>query len=83
MDSFKKSFTLYVKSGIRKTTEAAIDVLSNEQGGHPVTAEIEEKLHKIVMDHYLCKLHGLYSYLMFLTTFVCLNTAHPEDQDAA
>ena len=76
VDSFKKSFRLYVESGIRKTTEADIDVL---QGGRHITAEFKAKLHKIIMDHCLRKLHSLYSHLTFLTTFVCLNTAHPED----
>ena len=83
VDSFKKSFTLYVESGIRKTTEAAIDVLRNEQGGHPVTVEFEAKLHKIIMDHRLCKLDSFYSHSTFLTFFFVLNPAHPEDQDAA
>ena len=64
-------------------TEAAIDVLRNEQGGHPVTAEFEEKLYKIIMDHRLRKLHSFYSHLTLLTTFFCLNTAHPNDQAAA
>jgi hypothetical protein len=83
VDSFKKSFALYVASGIRQATEADIDVLSNEQGGRPVTFEFKEKLTKIIMDHRLRKFHGLYSHSKFLTTFVHLNTAHPEDRDAA
>jgi len=82
MDSFKNSFAFYVESGVRKTTEADIDVLRNEQGGRPVTAKFEARLHKIIMDHYLRKLHNLYSHSTF-TIFVCLNTAHPEDQGAA
>jgi len=69
VDSFKKSFALYVGSGIRKTTEADIDVLRNEQGARPVTGTFKAKLRKIIMDHYLRKLHGLYSHSTFLTTF--------------
>ena len=83
VDSFKKSFTLYVESGIRKTTEADIDVLRNEQGGRPVTAEFKAKLRKIIKDHCLRKLQFLFTLDIPNHFFIYLNTAHPEDQNAA
>ena len=49
---FKKSFTLYVESGIRKKMEADIEILIN-QGGHPATKNFKAKLCKIVFEHYL------------------------------
>jgi hypothetical protein len=81
-DGFKKSFTLYVESGMRKKTETDIDVLRNEQGGHPVTLEFKAKLNKIIMDHRLRKYHCLYLRSTFLTIFAYTNTAHLEDQAA-
>ena len=83
MDSFKKSYSSYIETGTKEATEAVIDVLINEPGGRPVTAEFKAKLRKIIMDHRLRKLHNFYSHLTSLTTFVRLNTAHPADQDAA
>jgi len=70
VDSFKKSFTLYVESGIKKRTEVDIDSLTNEQGGRPVTAEFKVKLRKIIMDHRLRKLDSFYSHSTFLTFFL-------------
>ena len=59
MELFKKSFTLYVESGMREMTERDIEVLRNEYGeisahrppgGHA-------KFYEFIVDHYLRKFH--------------------------
>ena len=57
MELFKKSFTLYVESGLSKKIEADIDIL-RKQGGHLVTKEFKAKFCKIIMEHILCKFHS-------------------------
>ena len=63
--SFKRSFKLYVNSGMRKRAEAEIDILKNEQGGGPAT----EELYKFVIEHHLCKIHCFYLHSTYLITF--------------
>jgi len=54
VESFKKSFSLYVESGMRKKVEAEIDiVLRNEQGGFLVTEDFKAQFHKIIIEHHL------------------------------
>ena len=54
---FKKSFALYVESGTRKKTAAAIDILKNELGGDWETTDFKERHFKIITEHYLCKFY--------------------------
>jgi hypothetical protein len=63
---FKKSFTLYVESGIRKKVEAAIDELGNGQGGWMVTEDFKAKFFKVIIEHYLRKFHCFYLHLTHL-----------------
>ena len=52
---FKKSFKLYVESGMKERVEAAIYILlRDEQGasGWPVT---KSKFCKLVVEHFLCR----------------------------
>ena len=54
---FKKSLALYVESGTKKNTAAAIDMLRNDLGGDQVTEDFKEKYFKIITEHYLGKFH--------------------------
>ena len=67
VELFKKSFTLYVESGMRKKTEAEIDELRYEQGRHPVTEDFKAKFHNFIIDHYLHKIY-FYFHSTYLTT---------------
>ena len=62
VESFKKSFTLYVESGMRKKMEANLDMLRN-QGGHPATNEFKAEFFGVVVEHYLCKFHCFFLHL--------------------
>ena len=55
VELFKKSFTLYVKSGMREKTERDIDVLRNEEGELLVTEDFNAEFYKFIVDHYLRK----------------------------
>jgi hypothetical protein len=72
---FKKSFKLYVESGMRKKVEAAINILINEpeEGGcqclKPETEDFRAKFYMIISEHFLCKIHCFYLHLTHLTTF--------------
>ena len=57
VELFKKSFTLYVKSGMRDKIERDIDILRNEEGELLVTdsEDFNEKFYKFIVDHYLRK----------------------------
>ena len=68
VELFKKSFTLYVESGMKKKMEAEIDILRN-QGGQLVTKEFKAKFYKIIIEHYLSGFHCFYFHLTYLTTF--------------
>ena len=54
VQSFEKSFTLYVDSGIRKKVEAEIDMLRNEhwQGGGPANENFKAKFCNLIIEHY-------------------------------
>ena len=70
---FKKSFTLYVDSGMKEKTERGIEVLRNEQGEfsahwQPEAKNFEERFYKFIFDRYLCKFHCFYSYSTHLIT---------------
>jgi hypothetical protein len=79
VDCFKKSFALYIKSGIRTRTQVALDILKNERGRGPVTEDFKTKLFKIVMDHRLRKFHFFYLRSILLTRG---HEARPENQVA-
>ena len=49
---FKKSFTLYVESGMRKKIEADLDILGYE-GGYVVTDEFRAKFFEMIIEHLL------------------------------
>ena len=69
VESFKKSFTLYVESGMREAMEIDIEKLRNKQGGFSVTEDdFEAKFYKFIVDHYLCKFHCFYLHSTHLTT---------------
>jgi hypothetical protein len=57
VESFKKSFTLYVESRMMEKVETDIDMLRNEQGEFLVTEDFEAKFHKFIVDHHLSKFH--------------------------
>jgi hypothetical protein len=59
VEMFKKSFTLYVDSGMKKTTEAVIDELRIQDGGYR-TQEFMAEFCKLIIDHCLCKLLCFY-----------------------
>jgi len=50
VESFRKSFTLYVESGMSRMVEIDIDMLRREQG---VTEDFKAKFYKFIVDHYL------------------------------
>ena len=54
VELFKKSFTLYVESGMRKKIEAVLDD-NIRYGDGGVTGEFKEKFCKIIMEHLLRK----------------------------
>ena len=68
VEIFQQSFTLYVKSGMKKQMEADIDTLLRNQGGHLVTKEFKAKFCKIIVEHYLCKFDCFYFAHTHLTT---------------
>ena len=70
MELFKKSFTLYVESGLREMTERDIDILRNEEGGFSVTKDFNAKFYKFIVDHYLRKFHCFYLHLTHLLMIV-------------
>ena len=55
MKQFKKSFKLYVKSGMKRKTERDIDILRNEEGELLVTEDFNVEFYKFIVDHYLRK----------------------------
>jgi len=57
VERFKKSFTLYVESGMREMTERDIEIFRNEQGEISAKAEdFNAKFCKFIFDHYLSHL---------------------------
>ena len=69
--SFKESFTLYIDSGMRMKAEAEANILRDEQGGHEHlgTDEFQARFCKLIIDHYLRKIHCFYIHSADLTTF--------------
>ena len=67
VELFKKSFALFVKSGMKKKMEADIEILRSElvvEGGYPVvTEDFKAKFHRIVTAQYLRKFHRDCFYL--------------------
>ena len=70
VELFKKSFALYVESGMGMKVEANIVILRN-QGGHLATKEFKVNFHKIIIEHYLRKFHSscFFLCLTHLTPF--------------
>ena len=61
VERFKKSFTLYVESGMREMTERDIDTLRKECGGFSSwTKDFNAEFYKFIVDHYLRKFHCFY-----------------------
>ena len=65
MESFKKSFTLYVEGGMMKMVEIDIDSMwRNElhfkKGRILVMEEFKARFYKFIVNHYLRKFHCLY-----------------------
>ena len=88
LKGFKKSFTLYVDSGMKEKTERGIEVLRNDQGEfsphwQPEARDLEEKFHKFVSAHYLRKFLCFYSFDTSNHSLRLLNAAHPESQASA
>ena len=69
VESFKKSFTLYVESGVKNMMEAELDILRYEGGD--ITKEFKAEFLDSIIQHCLpnCKFHCFYLHLMHLTTF--------------
>ena len=80
VELFKESFTLYVGSGLRKKTEADIDVWRSQLEGEGgplaqgrrsrVTKEFEAKFCEIIKEHYLRTFHCFYLHSTHLSYFV-------------
>ena len=69
VELFKKSFTLYVESGMREMMKVVTDQLRNEEGKFLVTEDFKARFHKLVVEHYLCKFNSFYLLSSYLTTF--------------
>ena len=57
VELFKKSFTLYVKSGKREMTERDLEILRNEQNPS------RDEFYQFIVNHYLRKFHYFYLHL--------------------
>ena len=79
MELFKRSFTLYVESGMREMTERDIDILRNEQGRFSLEdSDFNAKFYKFIVVHYLRKFHFFLFALDTSNHCLCvLNTAQP------
>ena len=76
MELFKKSFTLYVESGMREMTERDLEILRNEQ--YPS----DDEFYKFIVNHYLRKFHCFYLHLTSNHCLRLLNTAQPGESQA-
>ena len=72
---FKKSFTLYVESGMTEIREEDIEILKNEQdefSAQPFSARAKDdfnaKFYKFIVDHYLRKFHCFYLHSTHVIT---------------
>ena len=66
VELFKKSFTIYVESGLREITERDIDILRNKEGEFEVNKGFYGKFYDFIIDHYLRKFHCFYLHLAHL-----------------
>ena len=83
MESFKKSFTLYVDSGMRKKAEAEIEKLRGENKDKDLASEdFKASFRKLIIEHYLRKIHCFYIHNTS-NHFLCLNSARPESESQA
>jgi hypothetical protein len=71
LESFKKSFALYVENGMKKKAEVAINMLENELV-ESLGFGFEMEFLKIVIDHLLRRFQCLYSHSAGLTTFMIM-----------
>ena len=69
VELFKKSFTLYVESGMSERMKIDIDILRNDQGEFLVTEVFKARFYRFIVEHYLRKFHCFYLHLTHLTTF--------------
>ena len=60
VELFKKSFTLYVESGMRGKVEADIDILRNQ--GLVDDDEFKAQFCKIIIEHLLRKFHSFFAH---------------------
>ena len=65
---FKKSFTLYVESGMREMTERDLEVLRYEHGEFSYAGDFSARFCKFISDHYLREFHCFYLYSTHLIT---------------
>ena len=78
VELFKKSFTLYVESGMREMTERDLEILKNEQDPS------RDEFNKFIVNHYLRKFHSSRFYL-HLSSNHCLrllNTSRDDGESA-
>ena len=60
VELFKKSFTLYVESGMSERMKIDIDILRNDQGEFLVTEVFKTRFYRFIVEHYLRKFHCFY-----------------------
>ena len=66
---FKKSFTLYVESGMREMMKKDIDILRIEQSDFLAAEDFKARFHKFIVEHYLCMFLCFYLHSTHLTSF--------------
>ena len=79
---FKKSFRLYVDSGMKEKTERGIEVLRNEHGvwsphWQPEAKNFQERFYKFISAHYLRKFHCFYLDSTHLIKYLMQPTRNP------
>ena len=83
VESFKKSFTLYVESGMMVKVEKDIDMFRNEHGEISMTKDFKARFYRFIVNHYICKFHCFYLHLdKSKYHFLHLYTAIPEESHA-
>jgi hypothetical protein len=63
VEYFKKSFELYVESGMIKKIDSEADIFRNEQGRCLVTKDCEAEFYMFITGHYLGKIHCFFMAL--------------------
>ena len=76
VELFKKSFTLYVESGMREMTERDLEILRNEQNPS------RDEFYKFIVNHYLRKFHCFYLNFTSNHCLRLLNIARPGESQA-